>query len=103
MSWNEIQSSGMCIDSEEWNDMVTYITDDVADLTAHVADTTIHTTAADEANWNAAYHGVSVSGVKWYAAYKHSANAKNLFKSSSNRWIFEIGRASCRERVCTTV
>ena len=98
MGFFDIQESGSVIDHEEWNDGMAQIQADWADLATHIADTDVHTTAADEANWNWAYQSIKDSGNEWYAAYKHSANAKNLFagssqvrsrfKASSGIWVF---------------
>ncbi|MBE3114615.1 MAG: hypothetical protein IMZ59_03750, partial [Actinobacteria bacterium] len=44
MAWNSVAASSSVIDHDEWNSMVTYITDDAADLATHTSDSTIHFT-----------------------------------------------------------
>jgi len=47
MSWDQVAASGQCIDYVEWNQMVTDIKDDWADLSTHIADTSVHTDGSE--------------------------------------------------------
>ena len=88
MAWDSTAASGVVLDQDEWNTMVAYIKDDVADLSTHISDTTVHTTAAEEAKWNAAYlHSANASLHAFNPVnYITSSNSIARFKSSSGRW-----------------
>jgi len=112
MAWDTPpMESGSCLDFEEYNAMVTYIKS--LDIDTSGYDSIL--ASGNEYSWT--YNSMIASGLKWYAAYKHSANAsihantsgslhklwlwsankswyanssnvKTRFKSSSNVWVF---------------
>ncbi|MBE3094407.1 MAG: hypothetical protein IMZ52_05200, partial [Actinobacteria bacterium] len=75
MAWNSVAASSSVIDHDEWNSMVTYITDDAADLATHTSDSTIHFTVdsinLDElSDVSAPYrqHKIASFGGFWFSA-----------------------------------
>ena len=118
MAYDDTMSSGSVLDYEEYNALIVDVKSDWSDLSTHIADLTAHGNfAVSGPKYTWTYQSMKDSGLKWYGAYKHSANAsihantsgsvhklwlwsankswyanssnvKTRFKSSSNIWVF---------------